>query len=79
MKRGRLGEVLLSEGLRWRRQETWCGERVDSDIEQNRNVTGTEIYRIVDGTFVEEVRSKLTCSTCYSSTASSPGPGLETA
>jgi len=29
MKRSRLNEVLLTEGLRWRKQETWFGERVD--------------------------------------------------
>ena len=32
MKRSRLGEVLLSEGLRWRKEETWFGERVDPDL-----------------------------------------------
>ena len=29
MKRSRVNEVLLTEGLRWRQQETWFGERVD--------------------------------------------------
>ena len=29
MKRSRIGELLLDEGLRWRTQETWFGERVD--------------------------------------------------
>lgn len=29
MQRSRLNEVLLTEGLRWRQQETWFGERVD--------------------------------------------------
>src|SRR5579863_52252 len=29
MQRSRLNEVLLTEGLRWRKQETWFGERVD--------------------------------------------------
>jgi transposase len=36
MKRSRLGEVLLTEGLRWRKQETWFGERVDPDFAQKR-------------------------------------------
>lgn len=31
MKRSRLNEVLLTEGLRWHKQETWFGERVRSD------------------------------------------------
>lgn len=29
MKRTRLAEVLRAEGLRWREQEPWFGERVD--------------------------------------------------
>jgi len=36
MKRSRLGEVLLSEGLRWRKHETWFGERVDPDFAAKR-------------------------------------------
>jgi transposase len=36
MKRSRLGEVLLTEGLRWRQQETWFGERVDPEFAQKR-------------------------------------------
>jgi transposase len=27
IKRSRIDELLLAEGLHWRRQETWCGER----------------------------------------------------
>jgi transposase len=29
MKRSRIGEILQAEGLRWRTQETWFGERPD--------------------------------------------------
>jgi hypothetical protein len=29
MKRSRIDELLRAEGLRWRNQETWFGERVD--------------------------------------------------
>lgn len=36
MKRSRLNEVLLTEGLRWRKQETWFGERVDPDFARKR-------------------------------------------
>ena len=36
MKRSRLDEVLLSEGLRWRKEETWFGERVDPDFAAKR-------------------------------------------
>ena len=36
MRRSRLGELLLAEGLRWRKQETWFGERVDPDFAAKR-------------------------------------------
>lgn len=36
MKRSRLDEVLLSEGLRWRKEENWFGERVDPQFAQKR-------------------------------------------
>lgn len=36
MQRSRLNEVLLTEGLRWRKQETWFGERVDPEFAQKR-------------------------------------------
>ena len=36
MKRSRLNEVLLTEGLRWRKQETWFGERADPDFAAKR-------------------------------------------
>jgi transposase len=36
MKRSRRDEVLLSEGVRWRKEQTWCGERVDADFAATR-------------------------------------------
>jgi transposase len=36
MKRSRIGEVLVAEGLRWRKQETWFGERVDPAFAEKR-------------------------------------------
>jgi len=36
MKRSRVNEVLLTEGLRWRQQETWFGERIDPDFVAKR-------------------------------------------
>jgi transposase len=36
MKRSRIDEILLAEGLRWRQQETWFGERVDPDFAEKR-------------------------------------------
>jgi transposase len=36
MKRSRVGEVLLAEGLKWRQEETWFGVRVDPEFERKR-------------------------------------------
>lgn len=36
MKKTRIFEILQAEGLRWRHQETWFGERVDPDFAQKR-------------------------------------------
>ena len=36
MKRSRLGTLLLAEGLRWRKEERWFGERVDPDFAEKR-------------------------------------------
>src|SRR3954465_5019895 len=36
IKRSRIDEILLAEGLRWRHQETWFGERVDPDCAEKR-------------------------------------------
>jgi transposase len=36
MRRSRIDEILLQEGLRWRRHETWFGERLDPDFAEKR-------------------------------------------
>lgn len=36
MKRSRIDEILIAEGLRWRTQETWFGDRVDPDFARTR-------------------------------------------
>jgi transposase len=36
IKRSRIDDLLLDEGLRWRQQETWFGERVDPDFARKR-------------------------------------------
>jgi transposase len=36
IRRSRIDEVLLAEGLRWRKQETWFGERVDPEFAEKR-------------------------------------------
>jgi transposase len=40
MRRSRIDEILLKEGLRWRRQETWFGERVDPEFAEKRGASG---------------------------------------
>jgi len=41
MKRSRIDELLIAEGLRWRKQETWFGERVDPAFAENRGSSNT--------------------------------------
>jgi transposase len=36
IKRSRIDEILVAEGLRWRHQETWFGERVDPEFAAKR-------------------------------------------
>jgi len=36
IKRSRISELLIAEGLRWRSQETWFGERVDPAFAEKR-------------------------------------------
>lgn len=36
MKRSRVNEILLAEGVRWRTQESWFGERVDPAFAEKR-------------------------------------------
>jgi transposase len=39
IKRSRIDEILLAEGLRWRRHETWFGERVDPEFAEKRGAS----------------------------------------
>jgi transposase len=36
IRRSRLDDILIREGLRWRQQETWFGERIDPAFAQKR-------------------------------------------
>jgi transposase len=36
IKRSRIDEILIAEGLRWRKQESWFGERVDPEFAEKR-------------------------------------------
>jgi transposase len=39
MRRSRIDEILLKEGLRWRRHETWFGARVDPEFAEKRGAS----------------------------------------
>lgn len=39
IKRSRIGEILQAEGLRWHKQETWFGERVDPEFAEKRGAS----------------------------------------
>ena len=43
IKRSRIGEILRTEGLRWRRQETWFGERPDPAFAEKRGPSSPSI------------------------------------
>jgi transposase len=36
MRRSRISEIFIQEGLKWRREETWFGERVDPEFARKR-------------------------------------------
>jgi transposase len=38
MKRSRISEIRLAEGLKWRQEETWFGARVDPEFERKRGL-----------------------------------------
>ena len=38
IKRSRIDDLLIAEGLRWRTQETWFGERVDPEFAKKRGL-----------------------------------------
>lgn len=49
IKRSRIDEILIGEGLRWRKQETWFGERVDPEFAEKRGSSRSciPIHRVI--------------------------------
>ena len=45
MKRSRADEILIAEGVRWRTQETWFGERIDPEFAQKRGRSSSSTRR----------------------------------
>jgi transposase len=46
IKRTRIDELLLAEGLRWRSQETWFGERVAPAFAEKRGPSSRSTPRL---------------------------------
>jgi transposase len=47
MRRSRISEIFIQEGLKWRHEETWFGERVDPDFtrKRGRSSNSTPLHR----------------------------------
>ena len=45
MRRSRVSEVLLAEGLKWRQEETWFGARVDPNFAEERGPSSSSTPR----------------------------------
>ena len=45
IKRSRIGELLIREGLRWRKEETWFGKRVDPEFAKKRGPSASSSRR----------------------------------
>ena len=45
MRRSRISEILIREGLRWRQDETWFGARVDPDFAEKRGQSNSSTRR----------------------------------
>jgi len=49
ISRARIGKLLVAEGLRWRTQETWFGERVDPAFAEKRGPSSRSTRRHLQG------------------------------
>src|SRR3712207_4872892 len=45
MRRSRISEIFIREGLKWRHEETWFGERVDPDFAKKRGRSNSSTRR----------------------------------
>src|SRR6185369_9882727 len=45
MRRSRISEIFIREGLRWRQDETWFGARVDPDFARKRGQSNSSTRR----------------------------------
>jgi transposase len=49
MKRSRISEIFIAEGLHWRHEETWKGSRVDPDFAKKRGPSKPSTLRLQKG------------------------------
>jgi transposase len=54
IKRSRIDELLIAEGLRWRSQETWFGERATMDAAPDQQPAPLKKEREVDPDFAQK-------------------------
>jgi transposase len=54
IKRSRIDELLIAEGLRWRSQETWFGERATMDAAPDQQPAPRKKERAVDPDFAQK-------------------------
>jgi transposase len=54
IKRSRIDELLIAEGLRWRSQETWFGERATMDAAPDQQPAPMKKERAVDPDFAQK-------------------------
>jgi hypothetical protein len=45
MRRSRISEIFIQEGLKWRHEETWFGARVDPDFARQRGRSSSSTRR----------------------------------
>lgn len=46
MRRTKMAQILSQEGLRWRKQEGWSGERVDPEFAEKRGPSSAFTYHL---------------------------------
>jgi len=79
IKRSRINEILLEEGLRWRKDESWFGERVDPQFAEKRGPSSGSAPRRRRGpsrsTWTRWGPNRPRASRAGSSSAPGPGKG----
>ena len=51
MRHTKMAQILSQEGLRWRKQEGWSGERVDPEFAEKRGPSSAFTYKLCRSLF----------------------------